>query len=103
MHHIYSCEQATEHYLGERLMCVCDRKCREEHLQHQQKLLDQIFILGEECHAWREVSDRFPPAHMFRHIRKTDACGWGKSLQDGVKGFPETMNFWQRLKYLFRG
>ena len=84
-------------------MCVCDKSCREQHRLHQQKLLDQIDTLAKECHAWREVSDRFPPGHMLRYMRQTDACGWGKSLQDGVLGFNAHMTFWQRLKYLFFG
>lgn len=83
--------------------CPCDKDCREQHTAHQQKLLDQLFILGKECHAWREVSDRFPPAHMLKYMRETDACGWGDSMRKGVLGFPTGMTFWQRLKYLFRG
>lgn len=84
-------------------MCVCDSECRERHLAHQRKLLEQIGTLGQECHAWREVSDRFPPAHMLKYMRETDSCGWGSSLRDGVMGFDGHMNFWQRLVFLFTG
>ena len=84
-------------------MCICDSECRQRHIDHQKKLLEQIGTLGQECHAWREVSDRFPPAHMIRYMNKTDACGWGNSLRDGVLGFDERINFWKRLVFLFTG
>jgi hypothetical protein len=40
---------------------------------------------------------------MLKHMRETDSCGWGESMRKGVLEFPTGMNFWQRLKYLFRG
>jgi hypothetical protein len=83
-------------------MCLCDRECQERFLERQEELLRQVRILSDECHAWREISDRYPPASILKYSRATDGCGWQDSLKRGVLGFPLYENLWSRLKYLFK-
>ncbi len=83
-------------------MCLCDREFQERLLQRQEELLRQVRILSDECHAWRDVSGRYPPASILKYMRETDGSGWQDSLKRGVMGFPQYENFWSRLKYLFK-
>ena len=83
-------------------MCLCDRNFQNQMLQQQQILLRQIQVLGTECHAWREIVGRYPPASMLKHMKASEDCGYRESLRRGVMEFPKYQKFWDRLKYLFK-
>ena len=77
---------------------MCDKNCRDLHIQHQELLLKQIQILANEVKVWRSISSQSSRMSVEDFMRSTDLCGWQYSLQRGPLGFPGIVKrWWQRI------
>jgi hypothetical protein len=82
---------------------MCDKNCRNAHIQQQELLLKQIRILSNEIKAWRMTSSSSHRMGLEEFMRSTDLCGWQYSLEQGVLGFPNFIKrFWDKLLDLFK-
>jgi hypothetical protein len=73
---------------------MCDKKCRDAHIQYQELLLKQIKVLSNEVKAWRMTSSASHRMSVEEFMRTTDLCGWQYSLERGVLGFPGIVKRW---------
>ena len=78
---------------------MCNKKCREAHIEYQTLLLEQIRVLSNEVKAWRSTSSSSHRMSLEEFMRSTDLCGWQYSLERGPLGFPNPVKLW--FKRLF--
>jgi hypothetical protein len=77
---------------------MCDKNCRDLHIQHQELLLKQIQILANEVKVWRSISSQSSRMSVEDFMRSTDLCGWQYSLQRGPLRFPGIVKrWWQKI------
>ena len=77
---------------------MCDKNCRDLHIEHQKLLLQQIKILSNEIKVWRSISSHSSRMSVEEFMRSTDLCGWQYSLQRGPLGFPGIIKrWWQKI------
>jgi hypothetical protein len=77
---------------------MCDKKCRDIHIQYQELLLKQIRILSNEVKVWRSISTQSSRMSVEEFMRATDLSGWQYSLQRGPLGFPGIIKrWWQKI------
>ena len=73
---------------------MCDDKCRKVHLENQKLLLEQIRVLSNEIKVWRMTSSQSQRWSVEEFMRTTDLCGWQRSLERGIIGFPNFVKRW---------
>lgn len=77
---------------------MCDKNCRDLHIQYQELLLKQIKVLSNEVKAWRSISTQSARMSLEEFMRTTDLSGWQYSLQRGPLGFPGIIKrWWQKI------
>ena len=77
---------------------MCDKNCRDLHIQYQELLLKQIKILSNEVKVWRSISTQSSRMSVEEFMRATDLSGWQYSLQRGPLGFPGIVKrWWQKI------
>lgn len=82
---------------------MCDKKCRDAHIQYQKLLLEQIRVLSSEIKAWRMTSSSSHRMSVEEFMRSTDLSGWQYSLERGPLRFPNIIKrFWSKLLDLFK-
>jgi len=77
---------------------MCDKNCRDLHIQYQELLLKQIRALSNEVKVWRSISTQSSRMSVEEFMRVTDLSGWQYSLQRGPLGFPGIVKrWWQKI------
>ena len=73
---------------------MCDSKYRKLNMEYQKLLLEQIRVLANEIKVWRMTSSQSHRWSMEEFMRSTDLCGWQRSLERGILGFPNFVRRW---------